>query len=103
MLHKLNPKFEFLHDFFENYKPNWQGMVQTSFRMWLCTLVQNLRSIIWIMLGELLIHKFRGDVYMINSHIYLNFESGLVYIKIVYSSLLFESGRVAGIYRNIVS
>ena len=55
------------------------------------------------MLGELLVHKCRGDVYMINSHIYLNFESGLVYIKIVYSSLLFESGRVAGIYRNIVS
>ena len=33
MLHKWNPKFEFLHEFFENFKPNWQGMVQTSFGM----------------------------------------------------------------------
>jgi hypothetical protein len=32
-LTKWNPKFEFLHDFSENFKPNWQGMVQTSFGM----------------------------------------------------------------------
>ena len=26
-------RFEFFHDFFENFKPNRQGMVQTSFCM----------------------------------------------------------------------
>ena len=78
MLHKLNPKFEFLHDFFENYKPNWQGMVQTSFRMWLCMHPCAKFEVIWTMLGELLVHKCSSDVHMNISHIYLNFESGLV-------------------------
>ena len=47
MFHKLingTIKFEFLHEFSVNFKRNWQGMVQTSFGMWLCMLVPNLRS-----------------------------------------------------------
>jgi hypothetical protein len=32
-LTKWNPKFEFLREFCENFKPNRQGMVQTSFVM----------------------------------------------------------------------
>ena len=35
-------------------------------------------EVIWTMLGELLVHKCSSDVHMIISHIYLNFESGLV-------------------------
>ena len=36
MFHKLingTIKFEFLHEFSKNFKPNWQGMVQISFGM----------------------------------------------------------------------
>ena len=33
-------KYEFLLKFSENFKRNWQGMVQTSFGMWLCSLCQ---------------------------------------------------------------
>ena len=32
-LTKWSPKFEFLHNFFENFKPNRQGVMQTSFGM----------------------------------------------------------------------
>ena len=40
---QIEAKFEFLHEFCAKFKPNWQGMVQTSFGM--CTLVPNLRSL----------------------------------------------------------
>ena len=37
-------KFEDLHEFSENFKPKLQGIMQTSFGMWLLTLVPNWRS-----------------------------------------------------------
>jgi hypothetical protein len=33
MLLEWNPKFEFLREFLENFKPNWQGIMKISFGM----------------------------------------------------------------------
>ena len=56
MLHKLNPKFEFSHDFFENYKPIWQGIVQTSFSDVIVHPCAKF-EVIWKMEVELMVQK----------------------------------------------
>ena len=70
--YKWNPKIEFLHEFSENYKLNWQGMVHANFishvNVHPCAKFYVIRT----MLGELMVmHDHRLTSY-------LNFESGRI-------------------------
>ena len=48
--HKWNPKFEFLHAFFEIFKPNWQGIVKLTI-IWHVT-VHPCAKLIWAHLNK---------------------------------------------------
>ena len=55
--YKWNPKIEFLHEFSENFKPNWQGMVHANIishvNVHPCAKFYVIRT----MLGESMVHK----------------------------------------------